>query len=140
MTIPDHQAPVYGVAVKADGKIGFSVGEDKQLRSWNAAGEGKQIKAIGGHGDIVLKLAAHPKQPLLLTASADKTVRVWNADSRAAVRTLSGLTDHVFALAVSPDGTLVAAGSYAGEVAVWKLADGALVKQFNASPGYVAKK
>ena len=140
LTFPDHQAPVYGVAVKADGKTGFSVGEDKQLRAWNATGEGKQVRATGGHNDAVLKLVAHPTQPLLLTASADKTVQVWNADTGKAVRTLSGLTDHVFALAVSADGTLVAAGSYAGEVEVWKLADGAVVKAFNASPGYVAKK
>ena len=140
LTFPDHQAPVYGVAVKADGKTGFSVGEDKQLRAWNAGGEGKQIRATPGHNDFVLKLIAHPTQPLLLTASADKTVQVWNVDSGKAVRTLSGLTDHVFALAVSPDGNLVAAGSYAGEVAVWKLADGATVRQFNASPGYAAKK
>jgi hypothetical protein len=140
MTFPDHQAPVYGVAVKGDSKVGYSAGEDKQVRVWNAVAEGKQVRAIGGHGDFVLKVIAHPKQPLLISGSADKTVRVWNADNGAAVKTLSGLTDQVFALALSPDGTQVAAGSYNGEVAVWTLADGKLVKQFNASPGYVAKK
>lgn len=140
MTFPDHQAPVYGVAVKGDSKIGYSAGEDKQLRVWNAVAEGKQVRPIGGHGDFVLKLLAHPKQPLLISGSADKSVRVWNADNGAAMKNLSGLTDQVFALALSPDGTQVAAGSYNGEVAVWTIADGKLVKQFNASPGYVAKK
>ncbi|HLW68091.1 MAG TPA: c-type cytochrome domain-containing protein [Gemmataceae bacterium] len=139
MTFPDHQNPVYAVAVKADGKVGYSAGDDKQLRTWNAVADGKQVKAIGGHGDAILKLVAHPKQPLLITASADKTVRVWNADSGAAVRTLNGLNDQVFALAISPDGNLVAAGSYAGEVSIWKVADGAVVKSFIASPGYVKK-
>lgn len=140
MTFPDHQNPVYGVAVKADSSVGYSAGDDKQLRSWNAKAEGKQVRAMGGHGDAILKLVAHPKQPLLVTASADKTVRVWNADSGAAVKTLSGLNDWVFALAMSADGTLVAAGSYAGEVAVWKIPEGTLVKSFNASPGYAEKK
>jgi hypothetical protein len=140
MTFPDHQFPVYAVAVKADSKVGYSVGEDKQLRIWNAVAEGKQVKAIGGHGDAVLRLVAHPKQPLLVTASADKTVRTWNADSGAAGKTLSGLNDQVFALALSADGTMVAAGAYGGEVAIWKIPDGTLVKLFNASPGYVAKK
>jgi len=139
MTFPDHQNPVYGIAVKADGKVGYSAGEDKQLRAWNAVAEGKQVRATGGHGDFILKLMAHPKQPLLVTGSADKTVRVWNADSGAAVKTLSGLTDQVFALAISADGLQVAGGTYAGEVAVWTIADGKLVKMFNASPGYVAK-
>jgi hypothetical protein len=135
LTFPDHQNPVYAVAVKADGKQGFSVGEDNQLRTWNAAPEGKQVRASGGHGKVILKLAAHPKQPLLVTCSADQTVRIWNADNGSAVRTLSGHGDYVYAVAVSPDGNLIASGAFDGEVRLWKVADGALVKSFNASPG-----
>ncbi len=136
MTFPDHQQPVYGVAVKADGKIGYSCGEDNNIRTWNAGGDGKQVRASGGHAKAVLKLIAHPKQPLLATCSADGTVRVWNADSGAAVATLGGHTDQVFAVAFSPDGELIASGSYNGEVKIWKLADPKMpVKQFNATPG-----
>lgn len=135
LTFPDHQNPVYGVAVKADGKLGFSVGEDRNLRTFNSVGDGKQVRAMAGHGNAVFKVVMHPSQPLLVTCSADNTVRVWNADSGAAVRTLGGHTDWVYAIAVSKDGNLVASGSWNGEVKVWKLADGAIVKQFNASPG-----
>ena len=56
------------------------------------------------------------------------------------LKSLTGLTDWAYAVAISPDGTMVAGGSYRGEVRVWKTADGALVKEFNASPGYVAAK
>jgi WD40 repeat protein len=135
LTFPDHQNPVYAVAIKSDGKTGFSVGEDNQLRTWNAAPEGKQIRNSGGHGKVILKLVVHPKQPLLVTCSADQTVRVWNADNGAAVRTLSGHGDYVYALVISPDGNLVASGGFDGEVRIWKVADGSLVKAFNASPG-----
>jgi len=38
-------------------------------------------------------------------------------------------------MALSPDGSLVASGAFNGEVKVWKVADGALVKAFNATPG-----
>lgn len=138
ITFPDHQQPVYGVAVKPDSKLGYSVGEDNQLRTWNATGEGKQVRASGGHGAAVFKVLHHPKQPLLVTCSADKTVRVWNADNGAAVRTLSGHTDWVYAIALSPDGTRIASGSWNGEVKVWNLADGKLLKEFNASPGLQA--
>jgi WD40 repeat protein len=138
LTFPDHQATVYGVAVKPDGKIGVSSGEDKQIRFWNTTGDPKQVAAVGGHGEGVYRLLYHPTQPLLFSCSGDKTVRIWNADSRAAVKTLSGHTDQVYALAVSPDGNLLASGSYNGEVRVWKIADGSVVKEFNGSPGYVA--
>jgi WD40 repeat protein len=136
ITFPDHQNYVYAVAASKDGKLGYSVGDDAQLRTWAAAGEGKQVRASGGHGKAVLRMAQHPKQPLLVTCSADHTVRIWNADNGAAVRTLSGHTDYVFAVALSPDGSLIASGTFNGELKIWKSADGALVKTINASPGF----
>jgi WD40 repeat protein len=135
VTFPDHQNTVYGVAIKSDGKVGVSVGEDNQVRFWNAGAEGKQIRALGGHGRAVHKVIYHPKQPLLITCSADNTLRMWNTDTGAAIRSMTGHTDWVYALALSPDGNLLASGSYNGEVKLWKLADGALVTSFNASPG-----
>ncbi len=140
MTFPEHQEIVYAVALNRDATTGFSVGGDKQLRTWKPNGEGKNVKTAGGHSDHVFKIAFHPTSPMLATASADKSVRLWDADKVANTKTLQGLTDHVFAVAFSPDGALVAGGDYTGEVRVWKVADGSLVKGFNASPGYTPKK
>ena len=139
VTFPEHQNIGYGVAVKADGSAGFSVGADKQLRTWKPSGEGKQVKAAGGHGDDVFKIVAGPKDAMLATSSADKTVRLWDANLTPG-KTLAGLTDYVYAVAFSADGTLVAGGSYDGSVAVWKVADGSTVKAWNASPGIVTKE
>lgn len=138
LTFPDHQNAVFGVAVKLDSKVGFSAGLDKQVRMWNATGDGKQIKALGSHADEILKLIAHPTLPLFVTTSADKTLKVWDANAGTNTKTMSGMNDHVFAAAISPDGTLVAAGAYDGEVKVWRVSDASLLKGFNASPGYVA--
>ncbi|HET6575406.1 MAG TPA: c-type cytochrome domain-containing protein [Fimbriiglobus sp.] len=139
MTFPGHQSIVYAVALSKDGSAGFSVGADKQLRTWKPSGEGKQVKAVGGHGDEVFKLAASPTGAVLATASGDKTVKLWDENKVSNTRTLQGLTDFVFAVAFSPDGHLVAGGSYDGEVRVWKVSDGKLVKGYNASPGYDPK-
>ncbi len=137
LTFSDHQQKVFGVAAKPDGKAGYSVGEDNQLRMWSSTGDkaGKAIRNAGGHGKAILRLVAVPKKPMLVTCSADATVRVWNSENLGAMRTLAGFADHVFAVAVSPDGNLVAGGAFDGEVRVYKLTDGALVKSFNASPG-----
>jgi hypothetical protein len=140
VTFPEHQNIVYGVAVKADGSAGFSVGADKNIRTWKPNGEGKQVKSVGGHGDEVFKIVASPKQPVLATSSADKTVRLWDLNKLTATKTLSGLTDYVYAVAFSADGTLVAGGCYDGSVNVWKVSDGSLLKGWNASPGLVVKE
>ena len=139
VTFPEHQNIVYGVTVKADGSAGFSVGADNQIRTWKPSGEGKQVKNAGGHTGEVFKVVFNAKQTMLATSSADKTVRLWNGDALTAGPVLSGLSDYVYAVTFSPDGEQVAAGSYDGTVAVWKVADGKVVKTFNASPGIVIK-
>lgn len=139
LTFPGHQNDVFGVAIKPDGKVGYSAGRDNQIRSWNATSDAKQIRAMTGHSDVIVRLLLHPKEPLLITASHDKTVRLWNPDKGVAARTLTGHTDCVFALAVSPDGSQLASGTWNGEVKVWNIADGKVVKEFNGSPGYVQK-
>ena len=136
VTFPTHQNAVYGVAVSADGKQGYSVGEDNQLRTWNTSSDGRQLRAAG-HGKAAFKVVRNPKQPLLATCSADGTVRIWNAANGAAVKSLPGHTDWVYAVAFSADGKLLASGSFDGEVRIWNVADGKLVKAINASPGYL---
>lgn len=137
LTFPDHQNQVFAVASKLDSTLGYSVGADKQLRSWKPDGDGKQVKNTGGHNDDVYKIVANPKEPLLATASADRTVKLWDIEKLQATKTLTGLTDFVYTVAFSADGQFVAAGSYLGEVAVWNVKDKAdkPVLLFNATPG-----
>ncbi|HZU39306.1 MAG TPA: c-type cytochrome domain-containing protein [Gemmataceae bacterium] len=135
ITFPEHQAGVFGVAISPDGKVGVSVGQDNQVRYWNTGGEGKQIRTSGGHGGEIFKVIWNAKPPLLVTCSADKTVRLWNPDNGSLIRALTGHTDQVYAIALSPDAKQVASGSWNGQVIVWNVADGKVVRSFNASPG-----
>jgi WD40 repeat protein len=144
LTFPDHQNAVYAVAVTSDGKTGISAGEDNQIRYWQATDAakqiGKQIRVSGGHGKAVMRLDYHadPKTPLLASCSQDSTVRLWNPANGAALKTLAGTSDYLFAVALSRDAKMVAGAGYSGEVRIWRTADGGLVKAFNASPGYTA--
>lgn len=135
LTFPAHNQPVHAVAFTPDGQAVISVGADKELRAWSPTGEGKQTKSGRGHADEVFRLAPHAATNTLATASADKTVRLWDAARLQPKRTLEGLPDHVYAVAFSPDGSRVAGGAYTGDVRVWTAADGKVVAAFVAAPG-----
>lgn len=145
LTFPDHQNVVYGVTMTSDGVFGLSAGEDGSIRIWQATDKSKAIgkasKSMTGHAKAVFRLATHhdAKNPLVASAGADMTVRLWNPVAGTAVKTLAGLTDWVYAVAISPDGQHVVGGAANGEVRVWKT-DGSVVSSFNATPGYVAPK
>jgi len=141
ITFPDHQNTVYDVLPAQAGKAGLSVGEDNQLRLWNVTGDkaGKSLRNAG-HGRPVFRLAAVPGKPIVVTCSADATLKSWDAEKLTPGKTMGGFSDHVYAVAISPDGTLVAGGAFNGEVRIFQLTDGSLVKNFNASPGYSDKK
>ena len=148
VTFPDHQLPVYAVALTPDGKQGISIGEDNNVRLWQASDAakqiGKQTKTIGGHSKGIFRMAYNTsvKPGILATCGGDGTVRLYDPIAGTALKgapALSNLGDWVYAVALSPDGALVAGGAYNGEVRVWKIADGKEQAAFNASPGYVSK-
>lgn len=114
----------------------FSGGEDNLIRIWGPDNDGKQVGQIGGFGGPVFRLQFTPDGKEILACGSDKTVRVFNAESKAAVRALAGHTDWVYSFAISPDGKTVASGSWDGEVRLWNLADGKLEKTILAAPGY----
>lgn len=145
-TFQDHKESVYGAVMAADNKSAISVGEDHNLRWWDADPKsknvGKQKRTAGGHSKVILQLVERRdgKNQILATASADGSVRLWNGVTGQAIKTLTGLPDWVYAVALSPDGKLVAGGGFAGEVRIWKIDDGKELRVLNASPGYEAPK
>jgi WD40 repeat protein len=67
-------------------------------------------------------LRAHPSRPIVLTGGEDGTVRLWEISQRAIeLHSYDWNIKQVTAVAISPDGSLAAAGSSSGEVVVWDL-------------------
>jgi WD40 repeat protein len=65
---------------------------------------GKPLIDLEGHGDAVRSAAFSPDGTLIVTASEDQTVRIWNAETGKPVSTPWQLGAIVYSAAFSPDG------------------------------------
>jgi WD40 repeat protein len=90
---------------------------------FNAASTAVEAK-LPGHGNIVVGLAYTPDGKRLLSASLDKTARLWELSGRRELLRLSGHSGGVRDICVSHDGKLAATASDDGTVKLWELVDG----------------
>jgi WD40 repeat protein len=111
-----HDGHVFALAFSPDGKRLFSAGADKTIRVWSVE-QGLQIGSMVGHENVVYSVAfsgrSGPKREgeapadlaVLVSGSADGTVRVWDADTGKELNSRK-FADRVFAVAVTADGSL----------------------------------
>lgn len=76
--------------------------------------------AAMGHGATILTLRFAPHtSSRVVTGAGDSTARIWNAYSQTPIKTLSGHTDWVLAVAWSPCGTMIATAGMDSTVRIW---------------------
>ena len=74
---------------------------------------------LEGHTDPVYDAVFTPDGKWVITASFDKTLRLWDSRTRQSVRTMSGHTGLVLSIAVHPDGTRIASGAMDNTIKIW---------------------
>jgi hypothetical protein len=92
---------------------------------------------LEGHTDWVLLAAYIPDRRQIVSASPDKTVRIWDAENGAPVRTLEGHTEFVRSAAYSPDGRQIVSASFDQTVRVWDAESGAPVRTLEGHTHWV---
>lgn len=94
-----------------------------QACTWNTA-DGKLVRQIKGHRDILYAAVPSPDGKLLATAGYDRRIHLWNIGDGSPVHTLEGHNGAVFDLAFSPDGKILASASADQTVKLWHVATG----------------
>ena len=81
-----------------------------------------------GHASDIISLAFSPDGQRIASGSCDKTVRVWDAETGAALfNPLEGHTGAVSSVAFSPNRQRIVSGSYDMTVHVWDAETGAML-------------
>ena len=86
------------------------------------------LRTLEGHSRRVDSVGVTPDGRRAVSASADKTLRVWDPRSGACLRTLEGHSDGVHSLSVTPDGRRAVSASGDATLRVWDLQSGACLQ------------
>jgi cytochrome c len=108
-----HAQNVNGVAFTPDERSLVSVGYDRELRIWPLAGDNPNVITLASP----LNAVAVAPDGEIVTGAADGKLRFRTSEGQESGELQAGQTP-IVALAISPDGTSVAAAGFGGNVAV----------------------
>jgi WD40 repeat protein len=108
-----------GPAVSADGSL-WAVREGRQVTVYSAREFGDAVACLTSSAKAQFTgQAFHPSGQYLLVSSIDQSIKVYDTTTWQVARTYDWGHGKIFSVAVSPDGTLVAAGGDKGQIVVW---------------------
>lgn len=128
-----HQRPVRALAFSLD-KRWLATGSDDGLISvWGMEGRKAKQKDLTGHEGPIVALAFDPTSEVLVSASRDKTVRLWRVGDldiggEVASMVLSGHGAPITALRVDYGGRYAVSAGEDGGIHVWPLQHGLLLR------------
>jgi len=126
-----HESPVWDVRFSPFGHYFVSCSADRTARLWSTS-HISPLRLFVGHDSDVETVAWHPNSAYVFTAAgsgADRTVRMWDIQRGTAVRLFTGHLGAITSLAAAPNGRYVTSGDDRGEILLWDLATGRLVKR-----------
>jgi len=121
-----HERDVLSVDLSPDDRQIITGGQDRKIKIWNTRSECKHTVEQNGHTDAVQCVRFYQaKQPALcVTASWDKTIKVWNNTYMTLLYTFKGHTAQVTTLDIVENSSYLASGSRDGKVMVWDIVEG----------------
>lgn len=113
------------LAVDPSGEIvcAGGTGDGFEIYMWSTQ-TGKLIDILAGHEGPISALAFSPNGDRMVSASWDKTIRVWDTYGRSTAVEPFQLKADCLALAFRPDGKEVAVSTLDGQISFWNVQEG----------------
>lgn len=121
-----HERPVQTMRFSTNGRQLVTSGADGSVRVWPLDEQGR-TSVLRGHMGTVNDATFVGETGLVVSAGADKTVRVWRpalGEGREQLRVLRGHADKITALAAIPGTDALISGARDGQIRVWRLQGG----------------
>ncbi|PSN17508.1 hypothetical protein C7271_17365 [filamentous cyanobacterium CCP5] len=126
-TLTGHSGVVTDLSFSSNGQLLASGSEDATVHLWRR--DGTLLYVLDDHTETVTGVAFAAKAPLLASSSLDGTVRTWQPDGVPLQTWQAPDGIRFYGVAVSPDGSQVAAAADDNHIWVWR-ADGSDQTQF----------
>ncbi len=123
VTMQDHQGAVSKLVFSPDGQFLVSISyDDYTIRSWEPV-TGTQISSVKTK-KRPSDLAITPDGQTIITADAYKNIETWSFASGRIARLKTLVTDAGDSIALSRNGTLLAATAFDHPIGIWQIKDG----------------
>ena len=130
-TTVTSKPPLKGTPESPTAQAGTTSTLPPQMQKWRC------IQTLTGHTDIVYSIAISRDREILASASADKTIKIWQLNTGQELHTLWGHTHAVLSIAISPDGEILASGSADKTIKIWQLSTGRELRTLRGHSGQV---
>ncbi len=131
MTLKGHTARVSRILFTSNRRFLISASYDLHIKTWNL-NEGSEWKDIPAHPLPVKDISLSKDGRFLVSGAGDQMVKVWDTSTGKKITEFRH-SSAVQAVAISPDGTYVAAGGPSGEINEWNIQ----TRQLRGNPGRV---
>jgi WD40 repeat protein/tRNA A-37 threonylcarbamoyl transferase component Bud32 len=114
-----HPGEPHAMAFRRDGSALVTAAAGS-VRVWNLRGSGEAV-VLSGHTGDVCDAAFRADGRVLVSAGADRTVKVWDPRTGDLLATRNDFRAAVQTLSFHPDGRTLATGDWSGAVRIWDL-------------------
>ena len=129
------RSTTYAIAITPDGQMMVSGGNDRIITVRNLA-TGRILRTFTGHSGSIYALGLSPDGRTLVSGGRDTTLKVWNLNTPShynsmsptnrvigdgLMYTLTGHSESINTVAISPDGQLLVSGSEDTTIKLWDL-------------------